>query len=88
MGTSLSAAEFLRAIDRVRACYVDDPGLAAPVAQLSALTGVSTEICATACDVLVKDGYLTRCAAGRFARADTIRIAAPLSPVPVRSPCD
>ncbi len=56
----VSPADFVDAIQRVRACYAEDPGLSAPVADLARLSGIPIAVCTAAVTVLDRDGFLRR----------------------------
>lgn len=56
----VSPADFLFAINRVRTCYSEDPGLSARVTDLARLSGISVDVCAAAVIVLDKEGFLHR----------------------------
>ena len=56
----VSPADFLGAIERVRACFLEDPGLSIPVGGLARLSGIPVDVCAAAVTVLNKEGFLHR----------------------------
>jgi hypothetical protein len=62
LGTSrmVNPSEFLNAIRRVKACYMEDPGLAVRLSDLARLIGIPIEVCTAAVKVLDTEGVLQR----------------------------
>ena len=61
---------FTRAVQRVRAEFLEMPGLTLTVAQASRLWCFDAELCAAVLGALEESRFLVRTGASRFARAE------------------
>jgi len=57
-----------QAIDRLRAEFLEMPGMRLSAAQVQRLCGIERTICASALDALVSEGFLSLTSEGRYAR--------------------
>jgi len=69
-----------QAFNRIRAEYVEMPGMQLTAEQVGRLSGVSVSVCRLVLDDLVRAGFLSRGASGAYARPTG------LGPVSSRSP--
>jgi hypothetical protein len=62
--------EFPALVKRVRAEFLEMPGLRLTVAQATRLWGMEPAVCQTVVDTLVESSFLRRTAGGTFLRAE------------------
>jgi hypothetical protein len=65
----IDGAEYRHAVRRIRAEFLEMPGMRLTPTQVQRLAGVDGLVCARALDELVKSGLLRRAASGAYMRA-------------------
>ncbi len=66
----MSVTEFNKVVDRVRAEFMEMPGLRLTVAQAARLWGLGLADCHRVIDALVRNAFLRRTEAGMVARVE------------------
>ena len=69
----MSPREVNAAVERVRAEFIEMPGLRLTVPQASRLCGLDQAVCDRAVEALVHRDFLRRVSAGQLARAENAR---------------
>lgn len=68
----MTSPAFSALVLRVRAEFLEMPGLTVTIPQAMRLWGVSSDVCQNVIDVLVGSAFLQRTATGRVVRADRL----------------
>jgi hypothetical protein len=76
VGASMRASDNDAFLRRIRAEYVEMPGMSLTLAQVAWLCGIERSLCGPVLDTLVEAGFLCRKTNGTYSRAtDDVRVA-------------